>query len=165
MCTEQHANGFVGRLIEEMRQLIVMNPEVGSIYVNRVLPPRLGAPPEEEIVNAIGTTVCRLRQEHPAVLLSDEFLEAKMTPKAVAETIVQAAIDLSRALACLRPCSCPENFGSARVYFLLLNAVLALFFDKLAGKVNTTEFSENIKRVKDMVDFLAMQAVSPHEVH
>lgn len=164
MC-EQQANGFVMRLIQEMQGLIAMRPEVGSVHVNRVLPPRLETPPEEAIVNAIGTTICRLRQEYPAVLPSDEFLEAKMTPKAVAEMIVQAAIDLSHALAELRPCSCAENLGSARVYFFLLNAVLALFFDKLAGKVNTAEFAENIRKVREMVDLIATQEMPSQEVH
>lgn len=159
MCMQTQGGGFARRVIEEMQRLVRVMPDVGEISVNRMLPPKMECPEEPVVVDAIGSTVSRIRKGYN-VLESDDFLEEKMTPQAIAQMIVKITMELSEQLDMLKPALRSERLGETRVYFLLLNAVLALFLDKLAGKVSTPEFDENIKRVQELVSFIAAGEVS-----
>jgi hypothetical protein len=173
MCTQFHANSFIGRIISELKRIIKHNPEkVGELEFNAYLPPKLchldeASQRNAEINNAIGTTFGFLTARYGKVFvkkrdvkkLFESLFDKKITATRYAFLLIKMAQAVSsqiyvkekRAVLNIGKPS-EEDFGSKKIYFKLLNMVFELSISNL---MHNRDYEENFEvREKNLQNFM-----------
>lgn len=147
MC--KNASRFVPQLLGALSREVNLNPKLGQITSNVLLPPRLNGPEDFLIVQALLATVSCVRCNYPAVNISDEVMEAGADPASVARWLARISLELAGASGIFNRQITLDDLGSRRICFSVLLAVTHLFLSLLASIMQASEtFKKRMRALK-----------------
>ncbi len=173
MCTQIHADSFIKKVIEAVKELIKYRPEkVGEFYFKNYLPPRLchldyEVPDGKAVVNdGVGKTLLFIikryggKDDDKMTEILDRLFDENMTPAYVASILVATAKTMATLRAfrdekgkkCKLPEPEPEDLGNKRIFFLPLLAIIDLFINML---LDNRKYAEDFaRREKEWIDYV-----------
>lgn len=160
MC-DMKKGGFVHGLFENIGRIIAHDPGKTGRFEFFPMPLFFNDPGESRIVNALGMTVSAIVALFPkaAEKMDAIFDRSDVTPAGVARAIAEISVEaLSQAVPSFEVSS-PAAFGSARVCFQALDAVLSLFLGNLAGvKQNgqTERLEQSFRKIRRDIENLCL---------
>jgi hypothetical protein len=182
MCTRIHATSFIKKMTDAVKRQIKHQPDkVGELLFKNYLPPRLChldpkmADGQATINDGIGKTLMFIVRRYDDTgggaieQLLDRLFDENMTPSYVASILIAAVqvivTEVRFTDAQGKKFNLPEpekhDFGSKKIFFLPLLAMIDLIINMLLGNSNYAD--AYLKREKEWIDYVNFVLITGSE--